>query len=61
LTQDLKAIGTDFYQYRQDIVASNTALIDQNADMLTWWEKQYELINKQMLMMAAMGFELDLD
>ena len=58
---ELRMAAHDITNDRQAIVSSNNELIAHNNEMMVWWEKQNELINKQMIMMATMGFELDLD
>ena len=60
-THELRLCVNDLMKDKQAIVSSNNEMISHNNAMMVWWEKQNELINKQMVMMAAMGFELDLD
>ena len=56
----LDKIQKTIYTDMKTIAYETQHLIEHNDKMMKWWESQNELINKQMLMMASMGFELNL-
>jgi hypothetical protein len=60
-TDKLRTISKEISDSMAQITHSNNEVISHGGSMMLWWEKQNELIHKQMLMMASMGFKLDLD
>ena len=58
---DLRAIQKSVNTDAEMVKEQTKKLIQQNVIMTEWWDKQNDLIHNQMLMMASMGFELELD